>query len=1161
MLRFTAFPASSRVVAAILVLAAVLALVFAQAARAAGEGISLSASQISAKDSDGTVTYTVALTGDTAPTSDVTVTVTSDNAAVGVDTDASTEGAQDTLTFTTTNYKNSQTVTLNVADDNLVSEGANISHASTSSDSAFEGLSASLRVTVTDDDVAGITLSSGSGDDAFDPSTAPIKLAEGGSGSYSVVLDHQPAGDVTVTVTSNNTDVTVDSTSLSFGTGNWDSPQTVNVSAAQDDPTDNESATLTHDVASTADAKFNAVANVTVTVEVKDDERAGVTISDPPAVNEGATVSYTVSLNQPPTANVTVTIASNNSDASPRGPDGSRVLKFTPGNYSTAQTVNVSVSTDATTDDESAMLTHTLASADSNYTNAAIIKTAGDDAVANLGSDATDDEKAAARKTAEDAARAAFTKTIQITDTTKGVKFSSGSGADAFDPSSQGLTLTEGGNSVDYTVVLRAQPLGAVTVAISSNNTAVTVGSESLLFTADNWSDAQTVTVSAVDDATTDDESATLTHTITSSADATYNAIGDATVTVTVNDDEYADVTFDNVPASLAEGAAAVSYTLRLDEEPTANVTVTITSDNPDVTVDTDSTKDGNQNVLTFNTSATGTAGSWEDPQTIRVMARIDADNADENVTLTHTFTSTDGNYTNAGLITTAGDEAVAGLGSDATDAQKAAARKTAEDAARAELALVRSVLDTGIGVRFATASANTDNSAFPAVPYFYVDETDADATDTYTVVLQQQPQHSVTVAISVRDASDFTAVVNRPTVAPASLTFTTENWNQAQTVTLTVAADSNNASEWTYIWHAVSSNDLRYDGLVVSFQAASQDDEPSITVDPSKLDAVVEGGSVTFSVKLDDDPDDPATGTTDNPNVESGTVVISSDNEDVTLMGAAGDGNLTLTFTGGSDGNHGTAQTVTVNVAADEDDLDELTTLSLTVSGGLYSLGDNGITQGLSLQVKEPAPAPVHVPGPTVTQTVTQTVTRTETVTVPAPPNVIGGTTMAMAAEVDGRVLITRHDGGPSLAIDIGGFIRDESMGQTYQVVRRADGAIVRQWVSPNSPLVYQIPWAVVNTQFSVPVGVILAIPLDDQVGSEGQLARRFDGGDDRIFSYDAGQWRHVPDIPTLQALGLYWCDVTAADSGFFDRISIGPAHPASDQPARSDYPNCSTG
>jgi len=226
---------------------------------------------------------------------------------------------------------------------------------------------------------------------------------------------------------------------------------------------------------------------------------------------------------------------------------------------------------------------------------------------------------------------------------------------------------------------------------------------------------------------------------------------------------------------------------------------------------------------------------------------------------------------------------------------------------------------------------------------------------------------------------------------------------------------------------------------------------------------------------------------------------------------------------------------------------------------------GDSGTyTLVITVPEIETVTVEVEVPGPTVVHT--RTVTRTETVEVevPAPPNVIGGSMTAMATLVDGRVLITRHDGGPSLVVDIGGFIRDASLGQTYQVVQRMDGMIVRQWVSPNSPLVYQIPWSIVNTQFTVPVGVIMAIPLDDQSGSEGQLVRRFDGsGDDRIFSYAGmGQWRHVPDIATFQQLGFYWCDVTAADSAFFDRVNVGPPHPASmDMSTRDDYPSCSTG
>ena len=173
-------------------------------------------------------------------------------------------------------------------------------------------------------------------------------------------------------------------------------------------------------------------------------------------------------------------------------------------------------------------------------------------------------------------------------------------------------------------------------------------------------------------------------------------------------------------------------------------------------------------------------------------------------------------------------------------------------------------------------------------------------------------------------------------------------------------------------------------------------------------------------------------------------------------------------------------------------------------------------------------------------------------------------------------RLQIQRHDApDASFELAIGsispncttvvmaGVIRDESLGKTYVVVRReADGRIVQRWVPPYSPVIYQIPWAVVSTQYTVPVGVIGAIPLDDQFPEPNLLVRRFDGGDDRIFAFDAalGQWRHVPDIATFQALGFYWCNVTAADAGFFERLTAGSPYPASDIPERGDYPNCLT-
>ena len=196
-----------------------------------------------------------------------------------------------------------------------------------------------------------------------------------------------------------------------------------------------------------------------------------------------------------------------------------------------------------------------------------------------------------------------------------------------------------------------------------------------------------------------------------------------------------------------------------------------------------------------------------------------------------------------------------------------------------------------------------------------------------------------------------------------------------------------------------------------------------------------------------------------------------------------------------------------------------------------------------------------------------------------PAPPRspIIGSTSAATAKEVAGNLLeLQRHDepGGENYVgvgwisrdgerIIVIGFVRDGDLGQTYAVVRReGDGQVVRRWIAPDSHLIYAVPWPIVNTQFTFPVGVILAIPLDDQYPAPNMLMRRFDGGDDRILAYDAelGQWRHVPDLGTFQTLGFYWCNVTAADAGFFERITLGPPYPSSGVAPRADYPVCQT-
>ncbi len=51
-------------------------------------------------------------------------------------------------------------------------------------------------------------------------SESTLTITEGGSGSYTVVLDTQPSGNVTITPSSNNTDVALSPTPLTFTSSN-----------------------------------------------------------------------------------------------------------------------------------------------------------------------------------------------------------------------------------------------------------------------------------------------------------------------------------------------------------------------------------------------------------------------------------------------------------------------------------------------------------------------------------------------------------------------------------------------------------------------------------------------------------------------------------------------------------------------------------------------------------------------------------------------------------------------------------------------------------------------------------------------------------------------------------------------------------------------------
>ena len=132
----------------------------------------------------------------------------------------------------------------------------------------------------------------GNPDPQVDPSVtvSPTTLSfpEGGSDSYTVVLDSPPNGTVRISVSGQSGDVTVNRSSLTFTTENWDEPQTVTVSSRDNQYVDgNVEVTLIH---SASDGGYGGVDidPVTVTVTEDDDESNEVELLfDPDSVREG----------------------------------------------------------------------------------------------------------------------------------------------------------------------------------------------------------------------------------------------------------------------------------------------------------------------------------------------------------------------------------------------------------------------------------------------------------------------------------------------------------------------------------------------------------------------------------------------------------------------------------------------------------------------------------------------------------------------------------------------------------------------------------------------------------------------------------------------------------------------------------------------------------
>ncbi|MEG3882548.1 Calx-beta domain-containing protein, partial [Microcoleus sp. herbarium7] len=174
-----------------------------------------------------------------------------------------------------------------------------------------------------------------------------------------------------------------------------------------------------------------------------------------------------------------------------------------------------------------------------------------------------------------------------------------------------GLTTTEaGGGKATFTVKLDSQPTANVTIPLTSNNTAEgTVDRSSVTFTPANWNAAQTVTVTGVDEFVADGDRAyqIIAAADTTTADVNYKNLKPADVTLTNTDNDKAGITVSPITGlTTTEAGGTATFTVKLDSQPTANVTIPLTSNNTaEGTVD--------------RSSVTFTPANWNAAQTVTV--------------------------------------------------------------------------------------------------------------------------------------------------------------------------------------------------------------------------------------------------------------------------------------------------------------------------------------------------------------------------------------------------------------------------------------------------------------------------------------------------------------------------------------------------------------
>ncbi|MGW8255955.1 MAG: beta strand repeat-containing protein, partial [Thermoguttaceae bacterium] len=252
---------------------------FAQNVVASPPGIAIVPTSGLITDEEGvTAQFTVRL--NIAPTSDVVILLASSDTTEGTVSTSS-------LTFTTSNWNEAQTITITGVDD-AVQDG-NIDYTihlavdDAHSATEFAGAVADVSATNIDDEGPGVRIT---------PSTPLTTSEDGTQDNFSIVLRTQPTADVVVTLTPSVTGAgTLSASTLTFTSENWDQVQTVTVTGLDNFYIGQIDYTIDLSVAST-DPDYSGVSAPSVTVtNLENDTFNTIYVDTNSDVNDGDTSS------------------------------------------------------------------------------------------------------------------------------------------------------------------------------------------------------------------------------------------------------------------------------------------------------------------------------------------------------------------------------------------------------------------------------------------------------------------------------------------------------------------------------------------------------------------------------------------------------------------------------------------------------------------------------------------------------------------------------------------------------------------------------------------------------------------------------------------------------------------------------------------------------